>query len=173
MPWRKAASVLLDAEGRYLDADDAALELLGVPTVEEFRAMSPAQFAVAPPDPEGEEAWRRAYFDSRAEGVFAEGAFRRTDGELVRIRTAIIDQRDGTYRALFYVTERPTTNLTARVYRIADVLAEWRSAERELAELDPESNEAREVQALIDLLREQHHTLFDRARASSRKPVPA
>jgi hypothetical protein len=71
------------------------------------------------------------------------------------------------------VIERPTTNLTAKVYRIADVLAEWRSAERELAELDPESDEAREVQAIIDLLREQHHTLFERARSKNRRPVPS
>jgi PAS domain-containing protein len=111
MVWRQAATVILDREGRYLDADDAALELLGVPSVEEFRSMSPAVFAAVPPDPEEQEAWRKAYFASRAEGVLAEGALRRTDGELVRIRTAILEEPDGRFRALFYPIERPTTNL--------------------------------------------------------------
>jgi PAS domain-containing protein len=164
MPWRRAASVILDSEGRYIDADEAALELLGVGSVEEFRATPPERFAAVPADPDEQEALRRAYFATQAEGLLAEVTYRRLDGELVRARTAIIDQGDGTYRALFYVIERPTSNLTPRVYRIADVLEEWRSAERQLAALDPASEEARDVSAQVDLLREQHHRLFDRAR---------
>jgi hypothetical protein len=156
--------VVLDSRGHYLEADDAALELLGVATIEELRATSPDRFAALPPDPVEQEAWRRAYFASHAEGVLAEVAFRRLDGELVRVRTAIHDEGDDRYRALFYVIERPTTNLTAQVYRIAHVLQEWRSAERRLVELDPESEEARRVEADIELLREQHHLLFEQAR---------
>ena len=160
MPWRRAATVTLDVEGRYVDADPGALELLGVETVDELRAMSPGAFAAVPPDPEEQEAWRRAYFAIRAEGVLAEVAFRRTDGELVRVRTAILDQGDGSFTALFYPVERPTTNLTPRVYRIADILTDWRSAERRLVDLDPDSEEGREVAAEIELLRRQHHALF-------------
>jgi PAS domain-containing protein len=168
MPWRRAASVIIDAEGHYLDADDAALELLGVSSVEELRSTPPEAFSALPPDPEEQEAFRRAYFASLAEGILAEVAFRRRDGELVRVRTAIIDQGDGLYRALFYVVERPTTNLTVRVFRIADVLAEWRSAERELVALDPGSDDAREVSDAIDLLRAQHRSMFDAARQRHR-----
>jgi hypothetical protein len=164
MPWRGAASVTLDVEGRYVDADDAALELLGVASVEELRETPPQRFAALPPDPEEAEALRRAYFATQADGLLAEVAFRRLDGELVRVRTAILDEGEGRYRALFYPIERPTTNLTPRVYRIAHVLAEWRSAERRLVELDPDSAEARELSADIDLLREQHAMLFHRAR---------
>ena len=156
MVWRQAATVILDRDGRYLDADDAALELLGVPSVEEFRSMSPAVFAAVPPDPEEQEAWRKAYFASRAEGVLAEGALRRTDGELVRIRTAILEEPDGRFRALFYPIERPTTNLSAKLYRIGDVLAEWRAAERELAE-------GKTLAAEIELLRSQYQEMVRRA----------
>ncbi len=159
MPWRRAATVILDREGRYLDADDAALELLGVASVEEFRTMSPAVFAAVPPDPEEQDAWRKAYFASRAEGVIAEGAVRRTDGELVRIRTAILEEPDGRFRALFYTIERPTTNVAARVFRIGDVLSEWRAAERQLREVDPNSREGRDLQREVDLLREQYQQL--------------
>jgi len=163
MPWSSAATVMLDREGRYLDADQAALELLGVASVEDLCAMSPAAFAVLPPDPIEQEAWRKAYFASRAEGVLVEGAFRRTDGELVRIRTAILEEPDGRFRALFYPTERPTTNLTAKIYRIGEVLAEWRAAERELAEVDPVSQEGIALAADVELLRSQYRALVQRA----------
>lgn len=163
MVWRQAATVILDREGRYLDADDLALELLGVASVEEFRSMSPAVFAAVPPDPEEQEAWRKAYFASRAEGVLAEGALRRTDGELVRIRTAILEEPDGRFRALFYPVERPTTNLIPKVYRIGDVLAEWRAAERELAEVDPTSDEGIALAAEVAVLRSQYQELVRRA----------
>jgi PAS domain-containing protein len=156
--------VMLDSDGRYLDADAAALDLLGVGSVEELRSTPPETFAALPPDPEEQEAWREAYFATRADGVMAEAPFRRLDGELVRVRLAILDEGDGRYRALFYPIERPTTNLSAKVYRIAEVLAEWRSAERRLVDLDPESEEAHRVTEQIELLREQHHLLFGEAR---------
>lgn len=163
MVWRTAAVVILSAEGAYLDADRAALDLLGVETVEELRASPPDRFAAVPPDPEEQEAWRRAYFATAAQGVLAEGAFRRADGELVRVRTAISGEPDGTYRALFYPVERPTTNLVPRLYRIADILAEWRSAERMLVDVDPDSDEGIRLAADIDLLRDQYQRLFNRS----------
>lgn len=169
MPWRRAAVVTIDSEGRYLDADDAALALLGVGSVKELQATSPERFSALPPDPAEQAAFRRAYLAGRADGILAEVALRRLDGELVRVRTAIIDQGDGSYRALFYVVERPTTDLSARIFRIADVLAEWRSAERELVALDPESDDAREVSKAIDLLRAQHRAMFDAARQRHRQ----
>lgn len=165
MPWTGAAVVILDRDGRYLDADERALDLLGVASVEQLRATPPDAFAALPPDPDEQEAWRTAYFASRADGVLAEVAFRRLDGELVRVRTGIMAEPDGRFRALFYPIERPTTNLVAKTYRIGDVLAEWRTAERRLAELDPLSEEGRTVQADVDLLRAQYRQLFHRANA--------
>src|SRR3954451_10484548 len=122
LTWTRAATVMLDHDGNYQDADDAALDLLGVESVEQLRATSPGTFAAMPADPDEQEAWRKAYFASRAEGALAEGAFRRLDGGLVRVRTAILDEGEGRFRALFYVLERPTSNLAGKVYRIADVL---------------------------------------------------
>jgi PAS domain-containing protein len=163
MVWRSAAVVILSAEGAYLDADQAALELLGVPSVEELRASSPDRFAAVPADPEEQEAWRRAYFATAADGVLAEVAFRRLDGELVRVRTAIGGEPDGTFRALFYPVERPTTNLEPRLFRIADILAEWRSAERSLVDVDPASEEGARLTAEIEQLRAQYRELFHRS----------
>ena len=170
MPWTHAATVILDREGRYIDADESALDLLGVASVDELRGTPPEAFAAVPPDPVEQEAWRKAYFASRAEGVLAEGAFRRLDGELVRVRTAIMQEPDGLFRALFYPIERPTTNLSTKTYRIADVLAEWRAAERRLAEVDLDTDDGRTVQRDVDLLRAQYHQLVSRATAALAEP---
>jgi PAS domain-containing protein len=160
--WRGAATVLLGADGRYLDADEQALDLLGVESVEALRATPPETFAAVPPDPAEQEALRRAYYASRAEGVLAEGAFRRTNGELVRVRTAILEEDEGRYRALFYVLERPTTDVTAKTYRISDVLSEWRSAERRLADVDPLSDDGRRLHNEVAALRDQYQQMFRR-----------
>lgn len=163
MPWTHAATVILDRDGRYLDADELALDLLGVTSVDELRALAPDAFAAVPPDPDEQEAWRRAYFASQAEGVLAEGAFRRLDGELVRVRTAIMEEPDGRFRALFYPVERPTTNLAGRTYRIGDVLAEWRAAERRLEAVDASSAEGVELRREIELLKAQYQEIARRA----------
>lgn len=162
MPWTRAATVLLDREGRYLDADDLALDLLGVASVEELRRTLPETFAVVPGDPEEQEAWRRAYFATRAEGVLAEVAFRRLDGELVRVRTAILEEPNGHFRAMLYPIERPTTNLSTKTYRIGDVLAEWRAAERRLSAVDLDTDEGRDVQRDVELLRDQYRRMASR-----------
>ena len=168
MVWRNAAMVILDVQGRYVDADEAALELLGVASVDELRATPPERFAAVPPDAQEQEAWQRAYSESSAQGVLAEAAFRRLDGELVRVRTAIVPEPDGTYRALFYPVERPTANLVPRLFRIADILAEWRSAERRLVEVDAQSEEGAQLASEVELLREQYQQLFNRSFGGAR-----
>jgi PAS domain-containing protein len=163
MIWRSAAVLMLDAEGRYVDADERALELLGVGSVEELRATPPNAFQATPPDPEGEAAFRAAFLDAPFQGLIGEGAVKRLDGELVRVRTAIVLERDGGYRVLLYPVERPTSNLAPRMYKIADVLAEWRMAERRLVEIDPGTDEGRRIAAEVDQLREQYQVLFQRS----------
>jgi PAS domain-containing protein len=162
LPWRSACVVLLDADGRYRDADASALDLLGVGTVDELRTMSPDAFQPAPASPEDQEAFRAAFVDALFQGLIGEGPIRRTDGELVRVRTAILPEPDGGFRILLYPVERPPTNLEPRIYKIADVLAEWRSAERRLVEVDQGTPEGRQIAADVDLLRSQYQLLFSR-----------
>jgi PAS domain-containing protein len=162
MPWRTAGVVLVDAAGRNLDADAAALELLGVDSVEQLRALPPDAFRPEPVEPGAAEAFQRAMLDAMFHGMLAEAALRRLDGELIRVRTAIIPESDGRFRALLYLLERPTANLVPRVYKIADVLAEWRTAERELVAVDPASEDGRKLAADVELLRDQYQQLFHR-----------
>ncbi len=162
MPWRSAAVLTLDPTGRYLDADQEALDLLGVGSVEDLRDTDPSVFQAVSPNPADVEALGQAFTTAAFEGMLAEGAIRRLDGELVRIRTAVMPLDGGGYRALLYPVERPTVNLTQRVYRIADVLAEWRSAERRLVDLDPASEDAQRLAEEVVLLRAQYQELFQR-----------
>ena len=156
-----AAAVTLDAAGRYVDANDTALDLLGVPSVDALRSTSPDAFSPVPPDPDEAAAFQQAYAASAAKGLLVESAFRRTDGELIRARTAVLPEGDG-YRVVFHPIERPTSNLTVRVYTISDVLAEWRQAERRLVEVPPDSDEAARVNEQIELFRRQYQRMFHR-----------
>jgi PAS domain-containing protein len=168
--WEHAASVRLDAAGRWLDASDEALELFGVPSVEALRALPPDAFTPDPVDPAEKAAFAEAYATSLAQGMLIESPFRRLDGELVRARAAVLPDDEGGYRLLFYAVERPTTNRSTKVFTIADVLAEWRGAERRLVALNPESADARRVAGEIELLRVAHGRLFTRAHGTGGTP---
>ena len=160
--WEDAATLRVDATGRWLDASAEALELLGVTSVDELRALPSDAFSPEPADPAERAAFAEAYATSLAQGLLIEAPFRRLDGELVRARAAVFP--DGSdYRLLFYPVERPTTNRSTKVFTIADVLAEWRGAERRLVALDPASDEARRVNGEVELLRVAHGRLFRRA----------
>ena len=163
MPWRTAASIMLDAAGRYVDANELALELLGVASVEALRATPPETFTATPSDAAERDAFARAYAESAATGLLIEAPIRRLDGELVRTRTAVVPEPEGGYRVLLQTIERPTEDLSYRVYTITDVLAEWRSAERRIVELDPASDEAAAVVEQIDLLKTQYQRMFHRS----------
>jgi len=158
--WHSACVVVLGPDGQYVDADEAALELLGMRCVNELRATPPHAFRPAPADEAEIAELRRSIADATFHGLLAEHAVRRRDGELIRVRTALVPTAEGGYRVLMYPVERPTTNLTARLYRISDVLAEWRSTERRLVDVDPASDEGAQLIADVDLLREQYHQLF-------------
>jgi PAS domain-containing protein len=160
MVWHTAAVVILGADGRYVDADDTALDLLGVPCVDALRAKPPGAFRATPRDETEALELQRSIAEATFHGLLAETPLRRADGEVIRVRTALVPTPGGGYRVLLYPVERPTTDLSARVYRITDVLAEWRSAERRLVDVDPTSAEGQQVMADVDLLREQYHELF-------------
>jgi PAS domain-containing protein len=162
--WQQAAALRIDAAGRWLDASDEALDLLGVPSVDALRALPSDAFAPEPADPVEQAAFEEAYATSLAQGLLIEGPFRRLDGELVRARAAVLADGDDAYRLLFYPVERPTTDRSTKVFTIADVLAEWRGAERRLVTLDGASDEARRLAGEIEVLRRTHERLFDRAR---------
>ena len=152
------ALIIIDAEGRYLDGNARALEILGV-TLEELRAASGTTFAVEPPDPAQSQAFRVAWEAQGRPDITGESSIRRPDGKEVRVRFAINARADGTYAAaLEPVPANPGG--AASVRTVGAILAAWRAAERRLETLAPGSNEWMAAQEEVAWLREQHATVF-------------
>jgi hypothetical protein len=61
----------------------------------------------------------------------------------------------------------PTSSIDATVRPIADILAEWRAAERRAAAAEPGSAEAAEANALADHCREEYRRALEERQASS------
>jgi PAS domain-containing protein len=163
--WERAATLRIDGEGHWLDATSEALDLLGVPSIDVLRDLPADAFAAVPADPSEQAAFAEAYFATESRSLLIEGPYRRLDGEVGRARTAVVPDPDGAYHLLILPLERPTTDLSTRVLTIAEVLAEWRGAERRLVTLDPESEDAKRVAEEIEGLREVHGRLFREASA--------
>lgn len=123
------ARLVADRQGHYLDADEAALELLGL-TLEELRARRVGDFS----GPHAEMAatvWRRlaAGGEDMSSG---EGTLYLPNGGEVRVRYLAIDAMEhGEYELLLEPigTERSQQPPTSD--RPSTILREWRVAERE------------------------------------------
>jgi hypothetical protein len=57
----------------------------------------------------------------------------------------------------------PTRTIEETPRAAAEILAEWREAERRLADADPDSAEAAEARALADALRDEYQRAYDEA----------
>jgi hypothetical protein len=65
-------------------------------------------------------------------------------------------------RFLVMMEEKPAeTGAPTVLYTAGQVLAEWRAAERRLAEIPEGSEEWRAVSDEVDLFRRRYHALFD------------
>jgi hypothetical protein len=75
----------------------------------------------------------------------------------------ITPQADGTYEIILERSDEPVAN-PPRAYTLGAVLSAWRTAERELAALAPNSREWTAVQAEIDHFRTEYQRLARRER---------
>jgi PAS domain-containing protein len=154
------ATLVLGADGSYVDASPSALALLGV-TLEELRALPPGSLSAERPDEAQREAIQEAFQAAGATGAVGAGTLRRPDGKKVRVRFLIDRQADGGYVARLKPAPEPVDRPTVFV-TLGKVLAAWRAADRRLQTLDPDSNEAKAAQAQIDLFRDEYRRLTDR-----------
>ena len=165
MPEEESAEavITLDAVGRYMDANAAALELLGV-TLAELRTSAPDRFTMRPAT------------DAEQAALRAEWA---TDGRLPLVGTAGLRRGDGTTLRVAYAVEPGPSGFRARLWRVdgsplapstlftvGAVLREWRAAERELAELVPDTPEWARTLSEVELLRGRYEELFSAMKAS-------
>jgi PAS domain-containing protein len=121
--------LIADKQGRYLDADAGALELLGL-TLEELRSMQVGDFS-GPHAEMARTVWRRlaATGENMSTG---EGDLYLPGGSHVRVRyTRIGALANGEYELCFEPIHLPGEDRPPTSDRPSTILREWRVAERE------------------------------------------
>ncbi len=151
------AVIRLDAAGQYVDANTAALELLGI-SLPELRASAPDRFAMQPANETERAAFSEAWQSRGARPLVGTSELRRSDGTTIRVSYAIEADEDGFRARLRQIEGTPLA--PASVFTVSDVLREWRAAERELAELASGSPEWNRRHEEIEMLRGQYQELF-------------
>jgi PAS domain-containing protein len=151
------AVISLDAAGRYLDANESALELLGV-SLAGLRASPPDRFAIQPTNDSEQAALRAEWESGGSRPLVGTTGLRRADGVTIRVSYAIETHGSGFRARLWRVEGSP--HASPSVFSVDDVLREWRAAERNLAELIPGSPEWARTSSEIDLLRGKYQELF-------------
>jgi PAS domain-containing protein len=123
--------LVADRQGRYVDADAAALELLGL-SLEELRSMRVGTFS----GPHAELAatvWRRLAKTGQ-DMTSGEGTLYLPNGSEVRVRyLRIAALPNGDYELELEPIEAAATERPPTSDRPSSILREWRAAEREAA----------------------------------------
>jgi PAS domain-containing protein len=151
------AIITLDAEGRYLDANPAALELLGV-SLADLRTSAPDRFEIRPSIGAEQDALRAQWETEGSQPLVGTAGLQRADGTLIRVAYAVETSGPGFRARLWRVDGSP--HAPTSVFTVGDVLREWRAAERELAELAPGTPEWARMLSEIELLRSRYQELF-------------
>jgi PAS domain-containing protein len=158
------ARIILAADGRILDANDAALRLYNL-TLDELRAAPPGAFAADPQTPEEQAAFRETWESSGRPDLVGSATLRRLDGSTVRVQFGITAEADGTFVAILRAVEAWADERRV-VYTAGEVLARWRDAERQLEAIPADSPEASRVQREIERFREAYQHVFRSARGN-------
>jgi PAS domain S-box-containing protein len=156
------ATIVVDSDGKFLEASPAALAILGV-SLSELLDSEPGAFAVAPRDVEGSAAFREIWEAEGRPDITGETTIMRPDGERRRVRFVITPRADGRLAAVIEPVATEDHG-PAIVYTAGQALAEWRAAERRLEAVPQDSPEWRLFQAQVESLRAQYHRLFDARR---------
>lgn len=156
-PGATEAIIGIDAEGRYLDANDAALELLGV-TLAELRQSSSDRFSMRPRNVDEQAALRAEWESAGSRPLVGTTGMRRADGTKIRVSYAIEAAHPGFRVRLWEIPGSPEA--PPSMFSVGEVLRSWRAAERELAELKPGTREWTRTLGEIEMLRGQYRELF-------------
>ena len=154
------AIIDLDAAGRCLDANDTALDLLGV-TLAELRAAPPGQFAIGQSIDAEDSPLRAQWLDGGNELPAGTAGLVRGDGTTIRVAFALEATVFGFRARLSHVAGSP--HAPGSAFTIGDVLREWRAAERQLTELSPDTPDWARTRGEIELLRGRYQQLFKAA----------
>jgi PAS domain-containing protein len=158
------AVIRIDAAGRYVDANETALELLGV-TLAELRESPGDRFAIRPANVAEQTALRAEWESAGYRPLVGTAGLKRGDGATIRVSYAIETDASGFVARLWEVSGSP--DAPPSVFSVGDVLRSWRAAERELAELRQGSPEWARTLSEIEMLRDRYRELFRTVRPQS------
>jgi PAS domain-containing protein len=154
---RAESVITMDGTGRYTEANEAALDLLGV-TLAELRASPSDRFAIEPANEIEKAALRRAWESGGSPPLVGTAGLKRADGATIRVSYAVEASGSGFRARLWPVEGSPEAPRS--LYWVGTVLREWRAAERRLAELSRDSPEWTRTVSEIELLRGRYRELF-------------
>jgi PAS domain-containing protein len=162
----RTLEIVLSADGRYLSANDAALDALGY-TLDELQRLDLGALSNFP-DQVAQRAWQMVISGAFEVTGDQPAELRRKDGSPLHTVVRSIERtRDGHY--LSRMEPRPGTAPIDRT--IHKVLADWRRAERELADLDDGADGRRTaLEAEIERLRHEYQAMArQREEATARR----
>ena len=152
---KRILEIVLSADGRYVSANDDALEALGY-TLDEFTRLDLGALS-AFPEQVANQAWRMVVNGEIAVTGDQPTELRRKDGSPFHAVVLGIERSpDG-----HYVSRLEPRPGTAPINRpLHNVLAEWRQAERELAKAGTNDHDLRSrLEANIDRLRDEYQAI--------------
>lgn len=113
------AVIRIDAAGRYVDANDEALALLGV-TLAELRESPGDRFAIRPRDESEQAALRAAWESAGSRPLVGTAGLKRGDGATIRVSYAIEADESGFVARLWEVPGSP--DAPPSVFSVGEVL---------------------------------------------------
>jgi hypothetical protein len=167
---RRDARIHVAADATIIEVTDAALELLGM-TLDQLKALPPGALSLKE-DRAGSAEFKAAWHDSGRATIVGASTARLLDGELIRVRYVITPQPDGSFEVILERTDESVEE-PPRTYTVGAVLSAWRAAERQLAALEPESEEWRVAQADIDYFRAEYQRVARERAAREDRPEAA
>lgn len=157
VPTTEDAVLVLGPEGQYEDASDAALELLGL-SLEQLRELPSG--ALSTQSQADSKALRTAWEKAQPTAAVGQSRIRRADGTELPVAFVLHPRGDGRWEAVIH----PVKNADAETkifLTVGDVLSAWRTAERRLEALTPDSADWLAVQADIASFRAEYRVLFE------------
>lgn len=164
---RRDARILVGADSTIIGATDAALEILGM-SLDELRALPPGGLSLEE-DKAGREGFEDAWQEAGRGAIVGAGTVRLLDGRLIRVRYLIDPSPDGTFEVILERSQEAIGE-PPRAYTVGSVLSAWRTAERSLAALAPDSPEWAAAQAEIEHFRTEYQRLARTERARREPP---
>jgi PAS domain-containing protein len=158
------AILSLDSAGRYVDANAAALDLLGV-SLSELISSPPDRFAIESRDDTLRAELRADWEAAGARPLVGSAGIKRADGSPIRVAYAIETASTGFRMRLWQIEGAPEA--PSSIFSVDDVLREWRAAERGLAVLEPGTSEWTRTMSEIEMLRDKYQDLFRTAELRS------